>query len=80
MTVTTQHQLQVRPGQTWSERNPRLGMRVFIVHAVQDESVLMRTVYDEGLIGVRDIAVSLTSLLSQQARWQFLCPHSQYAG
>ena len=72
MTVTTHHQLQVRPGQTWSERNPRLGTRVFIVQAVQDESVLMRTVYDEGLIGVRNITVPLLSLLAQQACWQFV--------
>lgn len=72
MTITTKHQLQVRPGQTWSERNPRLGTRVFIVQAVQDEGVLMRTVYDEGLIGVRTITVPLLSLLAQQACWHFV--------
>lgn len=72
MSISTQHQVQVRPGQTWAERNPHLGLRVFIIQAVRDDSVHMRTVYDEGLIGVGDTTVTLASFKAQQVRWQFV--------
>ena len=70
MNTSTQHQ--VRTGQTWAEKHPHLGLRVFIIQAVRDDSVHMRTVYDEGIIGLGDITVTLNSFQAQQVRWQFV--------
>lgn len=78
MSTSTQHQ--VRTGQTWAEMHPHLGLRVFIIQAVRDDSVHMRTVFDEGIIGVGDITVTLKSFQAQQVRWQFVsepCPCAQ---
>ena len=79
MSMSTQRQCQVRPGQMWAEQNPRLGLRVFIIKAVQDDCVLMRTVYDEGIIGVGDTTVPLTALHTQHARWQFVSESNRSA-
>lgn len=77
MSISTQHQVQVRPGQTWAEKHPHLGLRVFLVKEIQGDCVLMRTVFDEGIIGAGDTTVPLTSLQAQQVRWQFVSEPSR---
>lgn len=77
--MSSHQRFQVRLGQTWTEQDPHLGMRVCVVERIQQDQVLLRTVYDEGLIGSCETSVPMNSLLDRRARWQFVSEPGQYA-
>jgi hypothetical protein len=70
---------QVRLGQMWKEQDPKLGLRICVVENIQCGQVLLRTVFDEGLIGSCETSVPLMSLMDRQAHWQFVSEPHQFA-
>jgi hypothetical protein len=74
--MDTHKLFQVRLGQTWKEQDPKLGLRICVVEKIQCGQVLLRTVFDEGLIGSCETSVPVKSLVDRQAHWQFVSePH-----
>jgi hypothetical protein len=79
MTTNTKQQFEVRLGQMWKEQDPKLGLRICVVDKIQCGQVLLRTVFDEGLIGCCVTSVPLKSLMDEQAHWQFVSEPHQFA-
>jgi hypothetical protein len=77
--MDTNKLFQVRLGQTWKEQDPKLGLRMCVVEKIQCGQVLLRTVFDEGLIGSCETSVPLESLMHRQAPWQFVSEPRQFA-
>ena len=76
--MSTEQQFHVRPGQTWKEQDPHLGMRVCIVEKIQRDQVFLRTVFNEGLIGSCATSVPMHLMLNHQSHWQFVSEPGQY--
>jgi hypothetical protein len=72
MTTNTKQRFGVRLGQMWKEQDPNLGLRICVVEKIQCGHVLLRTVFDEGLIGCCVTSVPLKSLMDRLADWQFV--------
>jgi hypothetical protein len=72
MSLHTHHSFQVRLGQTWKVQDQELGLRVCLVDQIIGEHVLMRTVFDEGLIGASETKVPMQTLLQRKDRWEYV--------